>query len=251
MLSIIIPTYNEAKNITILIPKIYKYLRNINQDFEIIIVDDNSPDGTCKIVAEIIKKHSKYNVKIIRRTKDKGLSHSVIEGFNKTKGDTLIVMDADLSHPPELLPKMIMASKKHDIIIASRNIGYGESRFSLFRKIVSSFARMLSRPLVRVSDPMSGYFLVKRKVIRGVQLKPKGYKILLEILVKGRYKRNNKVNVKDNFKDKIETDSILELPFIFEKRIYGESKLGFKVVFDYLVHILSLYSYELFSRRKS
>ncbi len=224
MISLIVPTYNEARNIPKLIPFLYNNLKKTGQDFEILIMDDDSPDKTW----EIASRYSKYNVRVIRRFKDKGLSNAVIDGFRKSRGDILGVIDADLSHPPALLPDMIREAKTNDIVIASRYVVSGYTEFSLFRKIVSYVATMLARPLTPVRDPMSGYFVFKKKILRNADLKPLGYKILLEMLVKCKY------------------SSVKEVPFVFAKRYRGKSKLGFKVYANYIRHVLSLYAYSLF-----
>jgi len=230
MISLIVPTYNEAKNLPKLIPLLYSELKKTGQKFEIVIVDDNSPDKTWSVAA----KYKKYNVRVIRRTKDRGLANSVIDGFNNSKGDIIGVIDADLSHPPALLPKMVKESATNDIVIASRYVASGRSdSFSLFRKIVSIGATFLAKPLTSVKDPMTGYFLVNRKVIKGAKLKALGYKILLEILVKGKYDKKK----------------VVEVPFTFEKRYLGKSKLGFKVYINYILHLSSLYFYKLFGKK--
>lgn len=222
MISIIIPTYNEAGNIVKIIDAISKQLSK--RGFEIIVVDDNSPDGTWKIVKKLSGSHS--NIKIIRRIRERGLSSAVITGFNNSKGDIIGVIDADLSHPPELMNRMIDACKDHDIVIASRYVKKGREKMSLFRRFISKGATLLARPLTKISDPMSGYFFFRRRVIDNAELKPKGYKILLEILVKGNY---------DKFK---------EIYFNFGKRYHGKSKLGGKVYIDYVAHLISLYAYK-------
>lgn len=225
MISIIIPTYNESGNIRKLIDAIKKELSK--RKFEIIVVDDDSPDMTWKIVTEMIKKKEYSNIKLIRRKNERGLSSAVIAGFNKSYGEIIGVIDADLSHPPELMNKMIDECNKNDIVIASRYVKRGRKYMGFFRKAVSTGATLMARPLTKVSDPMSGYFFFKREVIKNSELKPFGYKILLEILVKGKYNRYK------------------EIHFVFGKRYHGKSKLGAKVYFDYISHLLSLYAYKL------
>ncbi|MGV8171285.1 MAG: polyprenol monophosphomannose synthase [Candidatus Woesearchaeota archaeon] len=232
MISIIVPTYNESENLPRLIPEIYHALSKIKDRFEIIIVDDDSPDLTWKI-AEKYSRYTRYNLRVIRRTHDKGLSSAVIDGFGNSKGDILCVMDADLSHPPKLLNKMIEAMRDEgsDIVIATRDESGGRKNFSFYRNIVSLGAQMLSKPLTDVSDPMSGYFMIRKSVLKNrySSLRPKGYKILLEILVKGNYDHKK----------------VSEVPFIFAKRLHGESKLGFKAYIDYVIHVLLLYWYKI------
>jgi dolichol-phosphate mannosyltransferase len=217
-LSVIIPTYNEAENIASLIEKIHKHAR----DAEIIVVDDNSPDRTADIVAKLRIS----GIKLFVRKKEKGLSSAVIAGFRMASGDAVCVMDADHSHPPELIPKLRKALEEADFVLASRYVkGGGCEHWPLARKIISKAATLLARPLTTVSDPMSGFFMFRRHIIDGVELRPEGFKIGLEILVKAR------PNVK-------------EVPFIFKNRFAGKSKLGMKTNLHYLHHLINLYRYK-------
>jgi dolichol-phosphate mannosyltransferase len=228
MISIIIPTYNEAGNIAKLISVIRKEL--YGRKFEIIVVDDDSPDKTWKIVSNLIKKNNYSNVKLIRRINERGLSSAVLTGFKNSKGEIVGVIDADLSHPPELMNKMIDECSKNDIVIASRYVKKGREELSVFRKMVSYGATVMARPLTKVNDPMSGYFFFKKDIIKNSELKPYGYKILLEILVKGKYSKYK------------------EIDFSFGKRYSGKSKLGAKVYIDYILHLISLYAYKIRNR---
>lgn len=225
MISIIIPTYNEAGNIRKIIDAIRKELSG--RKFEIIVVDDDSPDQTWKIVKDMAKAKNYPNLKIIRRKNERGLSSAVITGFKNSKGEVIGVIDADLSHPPELMNKMIDECDKNDIVIASRYVKKGKEEMNIFRKAVSKGATLMAKPLTKVSDPMSGYFFFRRKVIKNADLRPKGYKILLEILVKGDYKKHK------------------EIHFVFGKRYHGKSKLGAKVYIDYISHLIKLYAYKI------
>ena len=228
MISIVIPTYNEAKNIPILVKRISEILGK-KYDYEVIIVDDDSPDKTWKVGKDMMKKYPFLHV--LRRTKDRGLSQSVLAGFKVAKGDVLGVMDADLSHPPEKLPALIDAvtTKGYDISIGSRLTRGGKVEdWPWYRKMISDVARAMARPLTPVKDIMSGYFFLKRKVVKGKKIKVKGYKILLEILVKGRHKK------------------VKEVPILFRNRTVGDSKLGAKVYVDYVKQLGSLYKYRIF-----
>ena len=219
MLSIILPTFNEEGNIGKMLTLIKKNLQKIN--YEVIVVDDNSSDKTVEIAKSMSKK---LNVRVIVRKKDYGLSQSVVEGFRKANGDIVCAMDSDLQHPVEILPKMLDNIKNCDIVIGSRFVAGGEiEKWSFHRKIISFFAKMMIMPLTKVHDPMTGFFMVRKSVIKFDLLKPRGYKILLEILV-----RNNLKN-------------FIEVPIVFRDRIKGKSKLSMKVNFEYIKQVFSLY----------
>lgn len=223
-ISIVIPTYNEAKNIAVLVAKIAKVLAK--QNYEIIVVDDNSPDGTYSIAKEL---EAKYPLKAICRKNERGLASAVLAGFGATKGSILGVMDADLSHPPELIPELVNAIKNGaDIAIGSRLIKGGKvEEWPSLRRFISAIARMLARPLTNIKDSMSGFFFLKRSVIENVKLVPRGYKILLEILVRGNYKK------------------VKEVPYTFLSRHVGKSKIGLEVYLDYVAQLINLYFYKL------
>lgn len=224
MISVILPTYNERENIEKVVGEIFNVVKN---DVEVIVVDDNSPDGT-GLVAE--KLSEQFNVKVIHRPKRLGLSPAVVEGFKIAKGDIIGVMDADLSHPPSLVPQMIslLENDAADIIMGSRySTGGLVETWSPFRKTVSKFATFLAKCLVDVKDPMSGFFFMKKNVIENTALNSKGYKILLEILVKGNY------------------DKVIELPYIFRGRGVGKSKLNAKEYAKYLADWFRLLHYKL------
>jgi dolichol-phosphate mannosyltransferase len=221
--SIIIPTYNEAQNIEELVKKI----ANLGLESEIIVVDDNSPDKTGKI-AESLKKDYK-NLKVIHRTK-KGLASAVVEGFRASKGETLGVLDADFSHPLNVIPNMLEPIKtgKAELVIGSRYIKGGKIEgWNLVRKITSKGAILLSRPLTGIKDSVSGFFFLKKEVINEIDFNPKGYKIGLEVIVKGKY------------------DRVVEIPYTFTNRKSGTSKLGIVEYFNYILHISKLYRYKI------
>lgn len=226
MISIIVPTYNEKDNINILIEKVHDVLKD--RKYEIIIIDDNSPDKTWK-VAEYLKY--KYPVKVIRRKEKKDLSLSVLEGLKNAAGEIFCVMDADLSHSPEDIPRLLKPIEKdnYDLVIGSRLIkGAKVEVWPYHRRIISIIGRFLARPLTDVKDIMSGFFMVKKEVIDDVNLRPRGYKICLEILVKGRY---------DTFK---------EVPIIFRNRRFGKSKMGLLTYLTFLYHLFSLYLFKIY-----
>jgi dolichol-phosphate mannosyltransferase len=231
MISIIIPTYNEKSNIRKLTSKIYEIFKKKKIKGEIIFVDDNSPDGTGKIAEKL---SNKYPVRVLHRKKKLGLASAVIEGFSEAKGNILGVMDADLSHPPESIPDMIqpISKGKADFTIGSRYVHDGDIEgWPLTRKIISKSATILTRHLTDVKDPMSGFFFLKKKVIDNIYLSAKGYKICLEIIVKGNYK------------------NIKEVPITFKDRHKGTSKLNKGEYFNYIYNVANLSIYNYFRRK--
>jgi dolichol-phosphate mannosyltransferase len=194
-------------------------------DFEIIVVDDNSPDGTWQVAEELTKENS--HLRVIRRRDERGLATAVVAGWKIAGGEVLGVMDGDLQHPPETLPKLFdsILNAHADIVVASRHVnGGGVSDWRLARRFASwtaaSIATLMLPGLLRtVRDPMSGYFLIKRSVIESVNLKPQGYKILLEVLARGRYR------------------TVVEVPYVFEERKEGGSKLGPKQYLEFFAHL--------------
>jgi len=224
VISVIIPTYNERDNLEELFRRIHEALTGVS-DYEIIVVDDNSPDGTAE---EARRLSFRYPVKVLVRPGKLGLSSAVMDGLKLANGDLIAVMDADLQHPPELLPELYRRIEEGcDIAIASRYVRGGSvANWSFTRKIISKGSILLAwilLPRVRwVRDPASGYFMLRREVIEGRDLNPRGFKILMEILVKGNYSR------------------ICEVPYTFGLRRRGVSKLGTKVIMSYILHVLEL-----------
>ena len=225
MISLVVPTYNECGNINALVERAGKALAATNEPFELIIVDDNSPDGTADAVRAL--QSSRPWLQVLVRTEERGLSTAVMAGWAMAQGNVLGCMDADLQHPPEVLTQLVesMRTTQADIVVASRHVrGGGVSDWSLARRCVSWTATLLATMILpgtlgEVRDPMSGFFLLRREVIRGAALKPRGYKILLEVLAKGGYAHVN------------------EVPFVFEERVKGGSKIGTSVMWDYVVHL--------------
>jgi dolichol-phosphate mannosyltransferase len=230
IVSIIIPTYNEKENLPNLVEMIFIELHKNDLEGEVVVVDDDSPDGTGKI-ADHLKK--KYNLKVLHRKDKRGLSSAVLDGFEIADGDIIGVMDADFSHPPERIPELVEPIKKRkaDMAIGSRYIPGGDIiNWTIKRKIVSRGATLIARPLTKIKDPMSGFFFFKKEVIEGVDLSPKGYKICLEIIVKGNHKK------------------VIEIPYTFRDREIGKSKLNLKEYLNYLFHVQGLYSYKCSTR---
>ena len=227
-LSVIIPTYNESKNVPELVKQLTALLDPVLGDSsELVVVDDDSPDATWKVAAELSASNSR--VRAIRRQGEKGLSTAVIRGWQAARGEILAVIDADLQHPPEVIVGLVGALEDHvDLAVASRHVeGGGVSDWSFARRILSRGAQFLGLLLLpgvlgRVSDPMSGYFMVRRSAIAGATLSPLGYKILLEVIGRGRIR------------------SISEVGYVFRERTAGESKVTWRLYPQYLRHLLRL-----------
>lgn len=227
-LSLIIPTYNEAKNIPLLIKQIYEVFKNNNLIGEIIIVDDDSPDKTWTIAESIAKKinDEKIQIKVLRRKGEKGLSSAVIDGISISKFDIIGIMDADLSHPPQKIIDLLkpIIEGEAEITIGSRYIKGGKiENWPLKRKLMSRIACLFALPITKIKDPMSGFIMFKKSVIDEVTLNPIGFKIGLEIIAKGKY------------------NNIIEIPITFKDRKYGTSKLKACTVFNYFEQIIKLY----------
>jgi dolichol-phosphate mannosyltransferase len=227
--SIIIPTYNESQNILRLIRSLEDCLpRNIPA--EILVVDDNSPDGTGKIVEKYIKDSATLT-RVIHRQDKRGLVSAILDGIANSKGQYLIVMDADFSHPPETVPDIVKELNRDPgcIVVASRYVEGGSIRGWPFkRRLISSGAVRIARhglKVYNVKDPMSGFFAVPRLLMQNIRINSSGYKILLEILVKTRGIR------------------VKEIPYTFVDRKSGKSKLDLKVVLDYTRAVWHLYRY--------
>ncbi len=225
MLSIIIPTYNEAENI---VPLVRRICKTMPKGIEIIIVDDNSPDGTGKIADRLAKR---YPVRVVHRVGKRGFAPSVLEGFQNANGDILGLIDADQSHPPELLPVLLENIKNGaDIVVASRRVGNGGVvGWNLYRRVLSWGAAMLAWPLASVKDKTAGYFLFRRDIIPFSKLILDGHmqKVMLEIVVKSGSKR------------------VVEVPFTFINRQIGKSKTSMKEIRDYIRHLGRLYWFKV------
>jgi dolichol-phosphate mannosyltransferase len=228
MISVVVPTYKERANIEKLVERTGAALASSGEDYELIIVDDGSPDGTGDEVLRLAA--TKPWLRLLVRENERDLSTAVIAGWRIARGDVLGCMDADLQHPPEMLGKLLAELRRTgaDIVVGSRHVpGGGVSDWSLSRRFVSWTAALLANIILpgtlgRVNDPMSGFFLVRRSVLEKVALSPIGYKILLEVLAKGNYTR------------------LAEVPFVFEEREKGGSKMTGKTAFQYLAHLVRI-----------
>ncbi|KYP81635.1 hypothetical protein AYW79_02930 [Ferroacidibacillus organovorans] len=220
-LSIIVPTYNELDNPKRLINEIMRYLPD--GTFEVIFVDDSSDERSIEWLNALCKTYP--FVRLFHRVQERGLGSAVVRGLELACGEWIAVMDADLQHPASVLPEMMRAlSAGYDVVIPSRFVpGGSDGGLSLPRKWISFTARLIGRlalkRLRKVSDPTSGFFMMKRAVIEGVALRPVGWKILIEILARGSYTR------------------ILEIPYTFEARAFCESKMSLYEQWNYLRHL--------------
>lgn len=231
MVSIIIPTYNERHGLPNLIGAIVAQFKTAGVVGEIVVVDDNSPDGTWQLAEELAQT---LPVTVLRRAGKLGLSSAVIDGFKKARGQVLGVMDADGSHDPQTIPLLINAIllDDYDLAVGSRYIpGGGIKDWPLLRRIISRGAVVLASPLTPIRDITSGFFFMKREVIDGVTLNPIGFKIGLEVFVKGRFGR------------------FCEVPYTFVNRVQGKSKLTIKQMWEYVIQLVDLIVFRLFHRR--
>jgi len=225
-LTVIIPTFNEEANIRNIVMAVNAVFHENSLHGQILVVDDNSSDNTIPFVHDLQRSHS--NVDILVREQDHGLSQSVAEGFSHASSDIIIVIDADFSHPPVLIPRMYDEIRKgNDIVIGSRYMeGGGIRKWPLKRRVISIGATFLGRLLFPdIKDPVSGFFAIKKEVVDNAPLKPRGYKILLEVLGKGTWE-----------KDK-------EIPFEFIDREVGSSKLKIKTVIEYAQQVADITFY--------
>jgi dolichol-phosphate mannosyltransferase len=228
LFSLVIPTYKERDNIKNIVSILTQILNeSIPGDYELIVVDDDSPDGTWEVAQSLMPEYPQ--LRVMRRQNERGLSSAVIRGWQAAQGEILGVIDGDLQHPPEVLMQLLANIKQGaDLAVASRHVdGGGVSSWSFIRRFLSRGAQVLGLIILpgvlgRVSDPMSGYFMVRRSAVAGATLNPVGYKILLEVI--------GRSNIRE----------IAEVGYVFCERKQGESKVTWKQYIDYLHHLLRL-----------
>jgi dolichol-phosphate mannosyltransferase len=226
--SLIIPTYNEHKNIKTIVEKLSQLLDgSIPDDYELIVVDDDSSDRTWEVALSLTPDYPQ--LRVMRREHERGLSTAVIRGWQAARGEVLGVIDADLQHPPETLLQLLAEIQRGaDLAAASRHVAEGGvSDWSVIRRFLSRGAQTVGLVILpgvvgRVSDPMSGYFMVRRSCIAGKMLNPAGYKILIEVLGRG------------------DIRWIGEVGYVFQERQEGESKVTWKQYIEYLQHLVRL-----------
>ena len=228
--SLVIPTFNESKNVEKIVGQLTALLDEfVPNNYELILVDDDSPDRTWEVAQALTHKYRQ--LRVMRRQDERGLSSAVIRGWQVAEGNILGVIDADLQHPPETLIQLLTQMQQGaDLAVASRHVeGGGVSDWSIVRRFLSRGAQVVGLLILpnvvgRVTDPMSGYFMVRRGAIAGPHLNPMGYKILLEVIGRGQ--------VKD----------IAEVGYMFQEREEGESKVTWKQYVAYLGHLAKLRS---------
>ena len=228
-LSLVIPTYNEAHNIQELVDALRLVLTaKVGNAFELIVVDDDSPDGTWQTAGKIACTDPR--VIVLRRTGERGLATAVVRGWQVAQGEVLGVIDGDLQHPPAVAGELWLEMERGaDLAVASRRVEGGgvDERWKIWRRIASRGAQLIGIALLpgatrKVSDPMSGFFLVHRSVVECITLSPRGFKILLEVLGRTRPRQ------------------VAEVGYVFGPRQTGASKATARVFWDYLLHLLRL-----------
>jgi len=229
VISIVVPTYREAANLPLVAKAVDDAFAARTDDYELLFVDDDSQDGSEEICKELSER---FPARIIVRRGERGLATAVIHGIEASSGDIVVVMDADLSHPPSAIPTMLdrLQNGESDFVLGSRYIEGGSIRddWSLFRKLNSIIPSLLARPLCPLKDPMSGFFAFRRSDMPDPsRLSPIGYKVALEIYVKG------------DFNDPS------EVPIHFADRQHGESKLSLQEQLNFIRHLGRLYSFKL------
>ena len=223
--SVVIPTLREQASLQRLLPQLFSLLEQADLAAEVIVVDDDSRDGTDELCGQLARRHA---LRLITRTEERGLATAVLRGLQEAAGEVCVVMDADLSHPPEAVAELVAAAQSPfcDVAIGSRYISGGsvDSEWSWLRRLNSRSATLLARGLTDAADPLAGFFAIRRSTLsRASMLDPLGYKILLEIIVRCNCRR------------------IVEIPIHFRDRKLGASKLSFTQQWLYLKHLAKLY----------
>jgi dolichol-phosphate mannosyltransferase len=231
-LTMVVPTYNERDRIGELVQALFEACTAHHIALELIIVDDNSPDGTGAVADALA---SRYRVKVLHRAGKLGLGTAVVEGFAAASAGIVGVMDADFSHPPAFVPRMLATfnATSADVVVASRYVPGGSSpNWPLRRRLLSRTACLMARPLTPIRDAASGFFLIRHDIATGVSIKAGGFKICLELLVRAWPTR------------------IVELPYRFDDRELGESKMSLREAAGYLVQLWDLYRMRLRGPRR-
>lgn len=222
-LTVVIPTYNERDRLAELVTQLFAAAGAAGLALELVVVDDNSPDGTGALADELARS---YRVRVVHRAGKLGLGTAVVAGFGAAGADIVGVMDADFSHPPALVPVMFAAFRKTgaDVLVASRYVRGGSTpNWPFKRRLLSRVACLLARPLSPIRDAASGFFLIRRTIAQRVTIKAGGFKICLELIVRAW------------------PTTLVELPYRFDDRELGESKMSTREAAGYLVQLKDLY----------
>lgn len=219
----VLPTYNERDRIAELVEAVFSACAPRGIRLEVVIVDDNSPDGTGEVADALARS---YRVRVIHRSGKLGLGTAVVAGFQVASAEVVGVMDADFSHPPDLVPRLLetFTVADADLVVASRYIRGGSTPdWPLKRRLLSRAACLLARPLSPIRDAASGFFLIRRDIARGTTIKAGGFKICLELIVRSGASR------------------LVEVPYRFDDREQGESKMSLREAGGYLIQLRDLY----------
>lgn len=231
--SLIVPTYNERASLERLVSTAHAVLSDHRIDAELVVVDDNSPDGTGELAERLAER---FPIQVVHRASKLGLGSAVMAGFERARAEILGVMDADLSHPPSALPGLLAAMRAldADMVVGSRYIaGGGSSGWPWPRRLMSRAGSLLARPLTPVRDAGSGLFIVRRRAVEGVRVSAAGFKIGLELLCRARI------------------ESVAEIPFLFTDRAAGRSKMSMREGMGYLAQLRDLYGLRLKTRGRT
>jgi len=222
-ITVIVPTLNEAENIDLLLERIFQVRDSAGLDFDVLFVDSASTDATCE---KVLTWQDHYAVRLLRRDINVGLAGAVIAGAHHTKSDIVVVMDADLSHPPETIPSLIgpLVEGTHDMVIGSRYVEGGATPdWPFARRMLSRIATFPAMFFCDVRDPLAGLFAVERQRLISLPVEVPGFKIGLAVLAYN----GKRLRVK-------------EIPIEFRDRGYGQSKISRSVAWDYLKQLAGL-----------
>ena len=222
-LTMVVPTYNERDRIEELVRAVFAACEAHNVTLEMIVVDDNSPDGTGTIADALTQS---FRIRVIHRAGKLGLGTAVVAGFEVASARVVGVMDADFSHPPALVPRLLAAmhATGADVVVASRYVTGGSTpNWPMWRRLLSRAACVAARPLTPVRDAASGFFLIRHSVATRVAIRAGGFKICLELLMRGW------------------PEHLVEIPYRFDDREQGESKMSLREAAGYLVQLRDLF----------
>lgn len=223
-LSVVVPTYNEAANIGPFLEALRTGLdAAVDGGYEVIVVDDESPDGTGEVAARMAAGWP--NLRVVRRAGERGLARAVVRGWQVAHGDVLATINADFQHPPSILPEMLRKIESADLVVATRYAAAGSvGRFPPHRRFLSAGARCVGLLMVpqvfrRVSDPLSGCYMFRRQAMEDIELRPAGFKSLIEVLARGR------------------VEKVAEHGYEMQARRSGRSHARLRHWFDYLAQL--------------